>query len=318
MAQITEIQKLNPDRIPVIIKARIISLWSASREQVALEGRLEDSTGVIPFTLWKSCPIKKLEKAQQYLFHRAGLGKLEGELRVQFEEYSWAYPVDDETDVYRIMIKITQQEQSERKKTIKGVKITRFDQDHTKRTKFSIAIAAGFVLWLIIMVLIFTDLLSEKKIRNFFQGRQALIKKEIKRKAATVSREGTVEEVLAGGVISVRVGEESWTVHYLGLDIPPLPVRKGTRMDPIALQALNFNKFLARDKTVRLEFEEWLPPECGEARAYVFVGEKMLNTALLERGLARLRKEAGDMTYADRLSQAEQSAKSLRKGIWRK
>ena len=177
MAQITEIQKLNPDRVPVIIKARVISLWSASREQVAREGRLEDSTGVIPFTLWKSCPIKKIEKGQQYLFHRAGLGRLDGELRVQFEENSWAYPVDDETDVYRIMIKITQQEQSERKKTVKGVKVTRFDHNHTKRTKFSIAIAAGFVLWLIIMVLIFTDLLSEKKIRSFFQGRQALVKK---------------------------------------------------------------------------------------------------------------------------------------------
>jgi len=234
------------------------------------------------------------------------------------EESSWAYPVDEETDVYRIMIKITQQEQSERKKSVRGVKITRVDQGRTKRTKFSIAIAAGFVIWLVIMVLIFTDLVTEKKIRDFFRGRQAMIKKEKQRKAATVSREGVVEEVLAGGVISVKVGEESWTIHYLGLDIPPLPVRKGSPIDPVALKALNFNKFLARDKNVRLEFEEWLPPEDGEARAYVFVGDQMLNAALLERGLARIRKEAGEMTYADRLSQAEQSAKASRKGIWRK
>jgi len=238
MAQITEIIKLNPDRVPVNIKARVISLWASSREQVANEGRLEDSTGIIPFTLWKSSGIKKLEKGQQYLFHRAGLGKLDGELR-------------------------------------------------------------------------------EKKIRDFFQGRQAMIKRAKKRKAATVSREGVVEEVLAGGVISVKVGEESWTIHYLGLDIPPLPVKKGAPFDPVALKALNYNKFLARGKNVRLEFEEWLPPEDGEARAYVFVGDQMLNTALLERGLARMRKEAGEMTYSDRLSQAEESAKSARKGIWR-
>ena len=318
MAQITEIRELNPDRVPVNIKARVISLWASSREQVANEGRLEDSSGIIPFTLWKSCGIKKLEKGQQYLFHRAGLGKLDGELRVQFDELSWAYPVEEETDVYRIMIKITQQEQIERKKAIKGVKITRSDLGRTKRTKFSIAIAAGFVLWIVIMVLIFTDLVTEKKIRDFFRGRQALIKKTKMRKAATVSREGTVEEVLAGGVISVKIGEESWTIHYLGLDIPELPVKKGSPIDPMALQALNFNKFLARNKTVRLEFEDWLPPENGEARAYVFIEDKMLNAAILERGLARLRKEAGDMTYIDLLSQAEQAARSANKGTWRK
>jgi len=318
MAQITDIHKLDPDRLPVNIKARVISLWVSSREQVANEGRMEDSTGIIPFTLWKSSGIKKLEKGQQYLFYRAGLGKLDGELRVQLEESSWAYPVEEETDVYRIMIKITQQEQSERKKTVKGVKITRVDRGRTNRTKFSIAIAAGFVIWLVIMVLIFTDLVTEKKIRDFFQGRQAMIKREKKRKAATVSREGAVEEVLAGGVISVKVGEELWTIHYLGLDIPPLPIKKGAPIDPVALKALNYNKFLARDKNVRLEFEEWLPPEDGEARAYVFVGDQMLNTALLERGLARIRKEAGDMTYLDRLSQAEKTAKSSGMGIWRK
>jgi len=54
MAQITDVNKLDPDRLPVNIKARVISLWASSREQVSNEGRLEDSTGIIPFTLWKS------------------------------------------------------------------------------------------------------------------------------------------------------------------------------------------------------------------------------------------------------------------------
>lgn len=318
MAQITEIIKLNPDRVPVNVKARIISLWSSNRELVANEGRLEDGSGIIPFTLWKSSSIKKLDKGQQYLFHRAGLGRLDGELRVQLDETSYAYPVDEETDVYRFMIKITQQEQAQRKKLLKGAKVTRVDQNRPKRTKFSIAIATGFVLWLVIMVLIFTDLLSEKKIREFFQGRRALIEKQKERKAAIVSREGTVEAVLGGGIITVKVGEDIWVVHYLGLDIPPLPVKKGDPVDPLALQALNFNKFLARKKKVRLEFEEWLPPVAGEAHAYVFDGEKMLNAALLKRGLARLKKEAGELTYMDRLTRAEKSAKAARKGTWRK
>ncbi|MEA1927706.1 MAG: thermonuclease family protein [Candidatus Auribacterota bacterium] len=319
MAQITEIKTLNPDRIPVNIKARVISLWSSNRNLVAHEGRLEDGSGIIPFTLWKSSPIKKLDKGRQYLFHRAGLGnKPDGELRVQLEENSYAYPVEEETDVYRIMIKITQQEQSERKRLIKGAKVTRIDQNRPKRTKFSIVIAAGFVVWMIIMVLIFTDLLSEKEIRKFFQGRRALIEKKEKQKAAMVSREGTVESVIAGGVITVKVGEDILIVHYLGLDIPPLPVKKGDPVDPVALQALNFNKFLARNKKVRLEFEEWLTPAAGEAHAYVFDGEKMLNTALLERGLARLKKEAGEMTYADQFARAEKAAKAARKGTWRR
>ncbi|MDP8214216.1 MAG: thermonuclease family protein [Candidatus Euphemobacter frigidus] len=318
MAQLISIRQLNPDRVPVTIKARVISLRPSPRELVAREGRLEDETGIIQFTLWTSSGIKDLEKGQQYIFHRAGLGKLEGELRIQLEESSWAYPVNEETDTYRIMIKIAQQEQAERRRLMKGAKITRADWSRPKRTKFSIAIAAGFVIWGLVMVLVFTDLITEEKIRHFFQGRRASRRAETARKAATVSREGEVKEVLEGGIITVKVGEELWTIHYLGLDVPRLPSRKGGPIDPLALQALNFNKFLARNKTVRLEFEEWLPPEDGEARAYVFDGEKMLNIALLERGLARLRKEAGELSYSERLSRAEESARSARKGIWRK
>lgn len=318
MAQLTKIQQLNPDRVPVTVKARVISLWLSSRELVAREGRLEDETGIIPFTFWKSSGIKDLEKGRQYVFQRAGLGKWDGELRVQLDERSWAYPVNDETDVYRVMIKITQQEQVERKRLMKGARITKADLGRLRSSKFGIVIAAGFIIWLLVMILVFTDLITEEKIRNFFQSRRALRQSEAVRKAATISREGTVEEVLEGGIIRVKVGEELWTIHYLGLDVPRLPATKKSRVDPLALQALNFNKFLARDKKVRLEFEEWLPPEDNEARAYVFDGEKMLNTALLERGLARLRKEAGKLSYAERLTRAEESARSARKGVWRK
>ncbi|MFH1038900.1 MAG: thermonuclease family protein [PVC group bacterium] len=318
MAQLIPIRELNPDRVPVTIKASVISLWSSPRESVAREGRLEDETGIIPFTLWAGSPIKDLEKRKKYIFHRAGLGKMDGELRVQLDELTTVYPVDEEADVYRTLLKITQLEQAERKRFAKGSRITKTDRARPSRNKFSIVIAAGVVIWAAIMILVFTDLVTEEKIRNFFLQKRSAKRTAAARKSATISREGTVEEVPEGGVLLVRIGEEQWTIYYLGLEVPRMPAEKGASIDPMALQALNFNKFLARNKTVRLEFEESLPPESGEGQAYVFDGEKMLNAALLERGLARLTEAGKKLSYGEQLLRAEESARKERKGIWRK
>ena len=317
MAQLTTIRELNPDRVPETVKASVISLWSSTRGDVAREGRLEDETGIIPFILWANSSIKDLEKGQKYIFHRAGLGEMDGELRVQLDELTTAYPVNEEADVYRTMLKITQLEETERKRFARGAKITRKDRGRPSRNKFSIAIAAGFVIWAVIMVLVFTDLVTEKKIRSFFLKERSAAQEIAVRKAATVTREGTVEGVPEGGAILVRIGDEQWTIHYLGLEVPRMPARKGVPIDPLALQALNFNKYLARGKTVRLEFEESLPPEDGEGQAYVFVGDTMLNASLLERGLARLTEAGKKMSYGDQLLRAEESARQAGKGIWR-
>ncbi|MDP8235265.1 MAG: thermonuclease family protein [Candidatus Erginobacter occultus] len=318
MAQLTRIKELNPDRVPVTVKATVLSLWGSPRPEVAREGRLEDETAIIPFTLWADSPVRDLEKNRKYIFHRAGLGKLDGDLRVEIDRQTSLYPIEEEADVYRTMLKITQQEELERKRYAKGAKITVSDQkNRSRRNIFSIVIAAGVLIWGAVMILQYTELVTEETIRDLFRKRRTVAIERAARKAVTEPREGTVEEAFDGGLFTARVGEEVWTIGYLGLEVPRLPVRKGDPIDPIALQARNFNRFRVGGKTVRLEFEENRLPVDGDGEAYVFEGGKMVNVELLERGLARLRDEGQGLAYGRELREAEESARRERKGVWR-
>ncbi len=178
-------------------------------------------------------------------------------------------------------------------------------------------VAAGLLIWGAVMVLQYTELVTEETIRDLFRKRRTVAIERAARKAVTEPREGTVEEAYDGGIFTVRVGEELWTISYLGLEVGRLPVRKGDPIDPIALQARNFNRFRVGGKTVRLEFEENRTPVNGEGEAYVFEGGKMVNVELLERGLARLREEGQGLAYGRELREAEESARRERKGLWR-
>jgi len=318
MAQLTPIKEMNPDRVPVTVKATVVSLWDSPRPEVTREGRLEDETGFIPFTLWAESPVQNLKKNQKYIFHRAGLGKMDGKLRIEIDSRTAAYPIGEEADIYRTMLKITQLEEAERKRYVKGAKITVSDkQPRSRRNIFSILIAAGLLLWGAVMVLQYTELVTEEMVRDFFRRRRSVAREKAARKAVTAAREGTVVEAFDGGLFTVRVGDEVWTISYLGLEVPRLPIRKSDPIDPIALQARNFNRFRIGGKTVRLEFEENRLPADGEGEAYVFSGEDMVNVELLERGLARLKDEGRGLAYGQELREAEESARKEGKGVWR-
>lgn len=246
MAQLTTIKELNPDRVPVTVKATVISLWGSPRPEVAREGRLEDETGFILFTLWADSPVRDLEKNRKYIFHRAGLGKLDGKLRVEIDHQTAAYPIAEEADVYRTMLKITQLEETERKRFVKGARITAGGkQGRSRRNVFSIAIAAGLFIWGGVMILQYTE--PGRKIletaQDLFRKRRTAVREKVARQAVAEPREGAVEEVIDGGTFRVLVDGELWTIAYLGLETPSGPARGRGVIDPVALQAQNFNRF---------------------------------------------------------------------------
>lgn len=320
MAQLTTIKELNPDRVPVTVKATVISLWGSPRPEVAREGRLEDETGFILFTLWADSPVRDLEKNRKYIFHRAGLGKLDGKLRVEIDHQTAAYPIAEEADVYRTMLKITQLEETERKRFVKGARITAGGkQGRSRRNVFSIAIAAGLFIWGGVMILQYTE--PGRKIletaQDLFRKRRTAVREKVARQAVAEPREGAVEEVIDGGTFRVLVDGELWTIAYLGLETPSGPARGRGVIDPVALQAQNFNRFRVGGKTVRLEFEAGRFPAGGAGEAYVFEAGKMVNLELLERGLARLKDGGRGLAYGKELRAAEESARSGKKGVWR-
>ncbi len=318
MATIIKIRDLDPDKVPVTIKARPKAVYSAPQQRVSMEGRLEDETGTVAFAVWKACGIRRLKVENEYIFYRAGLGKREGQLEVRIRKDSEVFLVKDDAEAAKIMDKISRREEMERKKVARGGKITRTDRSGSRRNFFSILITVGVIGWLTIMALFYSGVITEDKIRDFISRKKTEVRRKSQKEKALQPRQGEVREVMEGGLFRVRVGEEDWLVYLIGLDVPQMPQGQGERIDPLALRALNTVKYLILNKEVRLEFEDWLPPEKGEAWAYVFSENQMINTLLLERGLAKLRPAPEEMTYAARLEAAEDKARTAKRGVWRR
>ena len=311
-AQLIPIAKLNPDQIPVTLKAVIRSVRPTPQSLVSREGLLKDETGEIPFNVWKDSGLRGLKAGRHYLFHRAGLGLRNGRLEVRVQKNTRVFLLKNEAGLKRILKKISRLEEAERKKLLRSAKDARRFPGGTKRNFYSILITIGIFLWGLIMVLRFTGILSEKKLIGFFRSWKGSAAREI----AVPAREGKVEAVVSGGEIIVRVGEKELAVHYLGLEVPPPPKEGEATINPWALRALNFNRYLVGGKTVRLEFEGSRPPGEKEAWSYVFLDGKLINAALLERGLARRVSAPGKLKYFSLLEKAESSARASHLGIW--
>jgi micrococcal nuclease len=82
-------------------------------------------------------------------------------------------------------------------------------------------------------------------------------------------------------------------------------------------EATAFTKHFLAGGTVRLSFDRERVDHYGRFLAYVWVGDEMLNEALLRAGLARYEPQ---FRYSEsvkrRFRQAEQEAKRARVGIW--
>ena len=99
-------------------------------------------------------------------------------------------------------------------------------------------------------------------------------------------------------------------VRYLGINAP----EKG---DPHAEEATLANRRLAEEKTVRLEFGRSRRGQHGRLLAYVFVGDTLVNEALLRQGHAHLSPPVAGK-YRERLCQAEEEARAAGVGIWKR
>jgi len=311
--QLIPIAKLNPDQMPVTLKAVIKNLYPAPQRLVTQEGRLKDESGEVAFTVWKDSGIKGLRVGRQYVFHRVGLGMRGGRLEVRLQEGCRVFAVKSDKDLKGVLKKIARREQSQRERLLKDSRQAARPGGSRKKGIYSILITAGLFLWAVAMVLHFMGILTEDRIKDFIKSR--MISRQ--RKEAFLQGEGEVKEVIDGGSVVVRLGNETWLVRYLGLEFPSTAAGEDAKVDPRALRALNYNRYLVEGKTVHLEFEEGAPPPGREVEAYVFQEDKMINVALLERGLARLRRPSGNLKYEDLLERAEDSARSARLGIWR-
>ena len=127
-----------------------------------------------------------------------------------------------------------------------------------------------------------------------------------------------VRRVIDGDTIELTDGR---LVRYIGIDTPEVRRKAGNRWvvdpEPFALAAAEANRRLVEGKPVRLEYDEQLKDRYGRTLAYVYVGEQMVNEALVADGYAHVLTIPPDVRYAERFRLLANEARRARRGVWR-
>jgi micrococcal nuclease len=105
-------------------------------------------------------------------------------------------------------------------------------------------------------------------------------------------------------------------IRLIGVNTPET-VKPEHPVEPLGPEATAFTKHFLAGGTVRLSFDRERVDRYGRFLAYVWVGDEMLNEALLRAGLARYEPQ---FRYSEsvkrRFRQAQQDAKQAGLGIW--
>jgi len=114
--------------------------------------------------------------------------------------------------------------------------------------------------------------------------------------------------VLDGDTI---VLEEIGKFRYLGIDAPELNDRWGP-------EAKEFNEEMVFNKKVRVELDKKTVDVYGRTLGYIWVGDILVNEALVERGYAKVNLMKGEvkLKYLNRLQKAEDWARQNHDGVW--
>ncbi len=136
--------------------------------------------------------------------------------------------------------------------------------------------------------------------------------------AASPTVEATVTRVLDGATIEVDLAGQSFQVRYVGLALPD-PVFSTSALsmpNPLYDKATSLNRDMVEGQTVRLERgQSHLDPE-GRLLRWVWVGERLVNEALVRQGLSLVDVAAPDNAHEQALFDALQRAQAEGLGIW--
>lgn len=131
--------------------------------------------------------------------------------------------------------------------------------------------------------------------------------------APLVEGDYRLRRVVDGDTLVLANGKR---IRLIGVDTPEL-ARYGRPEEPLAKQAADFTRRFLAKKSLRLTFDKERFDRHGRVLAYVWVGEALLNEALVEAGLARVaRQYAFSASIKRRLIAAEERAKKARRGLW--
>jgi micrococcal nuclease len=129
---------------------------------------------------------------------------------------------------------------------------------------------------------------------------------------------GTRAEVLRvidGDTIEVNLAGEVEDVRYIGVDTPET-VKPGAPVECYGPQASAFNKKLVEGRDVVLRFDAERRDIYGRLLAYVYVGKRFVNGALVRGGYAQTLEIEPNTSQADLLERLQLAASRAGLGLW--
>ena len=125
----------------------------------------------------------------------------------------------------------------------------------------------------------------------------------------------TVVRVVDGDTLKATVDGKEETIRLILVDTPET-VHPSKTVQPFGPEASDFAKKTLEGKEVGLELDVSERDQYGRILAYVWIGDKMFNEMLLEKGLARVSVFPPDVKYVDRFREIESKARQKGIGIW--
>jgi micrococcal nuclease len=125
----------------------------------------------------------------------------------------------------------------------------------------------------------------------------------------------TVTRIIDGDTVEVTVDGRKETVRMILVDTPETK-KPNTPVQPFGLEASAFAEEMLKDQEVRLERDVSTTDRYGRSLYYIWIGDKMFNELLLEKGLARVSVYPPDVKYVERFREIQEKARKAEAGIW--
>ena len=124
-----------------------------------------------------------------------------------------------------------------------------------------------------------------------------------------------VTRVVDGDTIEARVGDEVEDVRLIGVDTPET-VKPGEPVQCFGLKASHFTERQLAGEHVRLVFGVERRDVYGRLLAYLYRDDRLFNSVLVRRGLARALTIPPNDRYARLFGRLELSAARAARGLW--
>jgi micrococcal nuclease len=133
--------------------------------------------------------------------------------------------------------------------------------------------------------------------------------------AGPASVAALVTRVVDGDTIEARIEGEVEDVRLIGVDTPET-VKPGEPVRCFGPRASDFTHSQLEGKRVRLVFGVERRDVYGRLLAYAYLGDRLFNSALLRRGLARSLTIPPNDRFAARFKRLELAAARAGRGLW--